>query len=394
MSISPFAKINNTILQWARETSGLDVDTAAKKVGAKSKQLQDWEDGLSYPRVKQLRKLAKTYMRPIGFFFLSELPEEPERIKDFRRIPDIFQDEISPALRFEIRLAFERRIEALEISTDLREEAKAIGYSIGINDNSEHVAKKIRNILKVTTDIQFKLRTKEEAFNFWRSALEKLGVLIFQTGVKRNLIVDPQEARGFSISEQPFPVIVVNGKDHPTARCFTLLHEFTHILLHDGGLCDLHNPFSVRSDKDRTEVFCNRVAGSVLVPKDNLLDHEVVKNHNTGPVWNDQELSDLARIFWVSWEVILRRLLLFNRTTRKFYQRWRKDRIDMFPGSEVRRDAEIKIPIWTRVIIKNGKLFPRLVFRALRNNYLTIFEASEMLDAGPHRLIDIENAVF
>ncbi len=394
MGISPFAKINNSILQWSRETSGLDVDNAAKRVGVKSKQLQDWEDGLSYPRVKQLRKLAKAYMRPIGFFFLSELPEEPERIKDFRKIPDMLQEEISPALRFEIRLALERRVEALEIATDLGEETKVIGYSIGLRDNAEHVAEKIRNILKITTAIQYKWKTKREAFNFWRSALERLGVLIFQTGVKLNLIVLPQEARGFSISEQPFPVIVVNGKDHPTARCFTLIHEFAHILLHDGGLCDLHNPFTARSEIDRTEVFCNRVAGSVLVPKDNLLDHEVVRNHGSDPVWSDQELSELAQTFWVSWEVILRRLLTFNRTTRDYYQRWREDRNDMFPGSEDRRDTDIRIPMWTRVIIKNGKLFPRLVFRALRNNYLTTFEASEMLDAGPHRLVDIENAVF
>ncbi len=394
MSRSPFAKINRDILRWARETSGLDVDIAAKRIGTGLEQLQDWEEGYSYPTVKQLRKLGKAYMRPIGLFFLPELPEEPERIKDFRRIPDVPQEEMSPALRFEIRLALERREEALEIATDLGEETRVPEYSIGLRDNAEQVARRIRDTLEITTDMQFGWRTKREAFNSWRSALEKLGVLVFQTGVTRNLIVLPKEARGFSISDQPFPVIVVNGKDHPAAKCFTLIHEFTHILLHDGGLCDLHNPFTLRSENDRAEVFCNAVAGSVLVPEDALLGRDVVRNHGRDPVWSDEEIGELARTFWVSWEVILRRLLIFDRTSREYYQHWREERneIDKFPGTE--DEGEIRIPTHIRVIIRNGKLFPRLVLRALREKYLTTFEASEILGAGPHRLIDIENAVY
>jgi len=395
MSRSPFAKINRDILRWARETSGLDVDIAAKRIGTALEQLQDWEEGYSYPTVKQLRKLGKAYMRPIGLFFLPELPEEPERIKDFRTMPDVLQEEMSPALRFEIRLAVERREEALEIASDIGEETRVPGYSIDLTDNAEQVARKIRDMLEITTDMQLSWRTKWDAFNSWRSALEKLGVLVFQTGVYRNLIVLPKEARGFSVSDQPFPVIVVNGKDHATAKCFTLIHEYTHILLHDGGLCDLHNPFTVRSEIDRAEVFCNAVAGSVLVPKEYLLDCDVVRNHGSDPVWNDEEIGQLARTFWVSWEVILRRLLIFNQTNRDFYQHWRADRNDMFPGSDGPEDeGEVRIPTHIRVIVRNGKLFPRIVLRALREKYLTTFEASEILRADPHRLIDIENAVY
>lgn len=394
MSKSPYARINKTILRWARETSGLDVDAAAKKVGANPDQIQDWEDRASYPTVKQLRRLGKAYMRPIGLFFLSELPEEPERIKDFRKIVGGPEEEMSSALRFEIRLALERREEALEIAADLGEETRIPEYGFSLTDNTEQVAQRTRDTLGITTDMQFRWRDKREAFNSWRGAVEKLGILVFQTGVNRKLIVRPEEARGFSISERPFPVIVVNGEDHPTAKCFTLIHEFAHILLHDGGLCDLHNPFTAGSEIDRTEVFCNAVGGSVLVPRDDLLHDEVVRNHGSDPVWSDEEVGELAQTFWVSWEVILRRLLMFNRTTRAYYQQWRAERNDRFPGREDQDQAEIKIPTPTRVIIRNGKLFPRLVLRALRDNYLTIYEASEILDAGPHRLVDIENAVY
>lgn len=392
MSKSPFAEVDNSILRWARESSGLDLDSAARKVGTTAQILQHWEDGTAFPTIKQLRKLAKAYMRPIAMFFLPELPEEPERIKDFRRIPDVQLQEMSSALRFEIRLAFERREEAIDLASDLGDEAGIIDLYVSLEDDAEQVATRIRETLGVSITEQFKWGSKRRAFNVWRKSLENLGVLIFQTGVLRHLVVSPDEARGFSISDQPFPVIVVNSKDHPAAKCFTLIHEFVHILLHDGGLCDLHYPFRARTDSERVEVYCNRVAGSVLVPEDELVNHDIVRNHGKNPEWSDDELSKLSRTFWVSWEVILRRLLVLDRTTREFYQAWRADRKDEYPGAEDHGEPKISTP--TRVIIRNGRLFPTLVLRALRNRHITMFEASEILSTGPHRIPDVENAVL
>ncbi|MDP3025811.1 MAG: ImmA/IrrE family metallo-endopeptidase [candidate division Zixibacteria bacterium] len=392
MSRTTFAEINNSILRWARESSGLDLESAAKKVNTSIEKLRHWEEGETFPTMKQLRKLSKVYMRPIGMFFLPELPEEAERIKDFRRIPEVMQEEMSSALRFEIRLAFDRREEAIDLAADLGDEISTITLPINLHDDTDQVARRIRDTLGVSIAEQFSWRSKRQAFNTWRSSLENLGVLIFQTGILRNLVVKPQEARGFSISDQPFPVIVANSKDHAAARCFTLIHEFVHILLRDGGLCDLHNPFSARTDSERTEVFSNRVAGAVLVPRDELLNHEVVRNHGQNPEWTNDELSQLSRAFWVSSEVILRRLLILNKTTRDFYQAWRTETNDQYPGTDDRGEPKISTP--TRVIIKNGKLFPRLVIRALKSKYITTFEASELLSAGPHRITDVESVVF
>ena len=92
-------------------------------------------------------------------------------------------------------------------------------------------------------------------------------------------------------------MIVVNGSDHPSAKCFTLIHEIAHILMHDGGVCDLHNPFSPASDIDRIEVFCNYVSGSVLVPANALLREEIVRIHGDNPEWDDEELRILSQRF-------------------------------------------------------------------------------------------------
>lgn len=394
MGSSPKVEVEKRILLWARETSGLDIPTVASKVGTKPARVREWEDGRSQPTIKQLRKLARAYMRPVGLFFLPELPEDPESIKDFRKIPDEFAEEMSPALRFEIRLARDRRDEALELMSDLDEEPPTIRRRFRFHDDPDQVAAELRQLLGVSIDEQTRCRTKYEAFKSWQRAIEEKGILVFQTGVLRNLIVLPKEARGFSVAEQPYPVIVVNGKDHHSARCFTLIHELTHILLDDGGLCDLHNPFRVVSETDRTEVFCNRVAGSTLVPADTLIGTEVVRDHGSHSEWADDELATLARMFWVSWEVILRRLLILGRTTNSFYNRWRHERDDLFPGPEVPGTTEIKIPAPVRVIMRNGRLFPTLVLRALRDRRITSFEASDILGTGPHRLGDIEGALF
>ncbi len=388
------AEVDNTILRWARESSGIDVATAALRAGTSPARIEEWEGGSSYPTIKQLRKLAKAYMRPIGLFFLPGLPEDPESIKDFRKIPDEFREEMSSALRFEIRLAWERRDEAMEMMSDLDEEPPMIHERFGLDSDPDRVAAILRKMLGISIAEQMQWRTKYEAFNRWREAVEQKGSLVFQTGVLPNLRVDPKEARGFSIADQPYPVIVINSKDNPTARCFTLIHELTHILLDDGGICDLHNPFSATSQTDRTEVFCNRVAGSTLVPAQAFLQTGVVQNHGSNPAWADDELESLAKKFWVSWEVILRRLLILGKTTRDFYQRWRKERNDLFPGGDTGQSSKIKIPTPTRVIIRNGRLFPAIVFRALKSRKITSFRASDILGTGANRLRDVEAAVF
>lgn len=395
MSRSPKVEVDKSILLWARETSGFDIPSVAKKVGTTPARVQEWEEeGGSQPTIKQLRKLAKAYMRPIGLFFLPELPEDPESIKDFRRIPDELLEDMSSALRFEIRLAQDRREEALELISDLDEEPFTIEKRFRLNDDPDRVAAELREILKISISEQMRWRTKYEAFGSWRHAIEEKGTLVFQTGLLRNLIVLPKEARGFSIAEQPYPVIVVNGKDHHSARCFTLIHELAHILLDDGGLCDLHNPFRATSEIDRTEIFCNRVAGSTLVPADALVGTDIVRDHGSHSEWSDDELAALSKKFWVSWEVILRRLLILRRTTRSFYEHWRKERNDLFPGPDTHATTKIKIPTPTRIIVRNGKLFPALVLRALRNKRITSFKASDILGTGPHRLGDIEGALF
>ncbi len=54
--------------------------------------------------------------------------------------------------------------------------------------------------------------------------MENLGVLVFQVS---NIPLEVM--RGFSISETPYPTIIINRADNPFARIFSIIHEFVHI---------------------------------------------------------------------------------------------------------------------------------------------------------------------
>ena len=83
---SPQAPVDPKTLTWARETAGLDLETAAKKIGVSPDRLREWEANTRAPTIKQLRKLAHVFHRPIGLFFLPSLPDEADAIRDFRRL--------------------------------------------------------------------------------------------------------------------------------------------------------------------------------------------------------------------------------------------------------------------------------------------------------------------
>src|SRR5215510_4948925 len=255
------ALVKPAMLRWARESLNLPINEAAKKIGVKPSKLSAWESGESTPTIGQLRKAAAVYKRPLAVFFLPQPPRDFDPLRDFRRLPDQTRAVPSPELNLEIRRAHVRRETALELATALGIDPPRLrAVSSNLHD-SDRLAQEARQILGVSLQQQCAWRGPYEALLGWIAALERIGVLVFQTGR-----VSLDEMRGFSISAEPFPVIVVNAKDSPRGRVFTLIHEFAHILTNRGGLCDLHTTARARTQEEETEVSCNQVAGSLLLP--------------------------------------------------------------------------------------------------------------------------------
>jgi len=144
--------------------------------------------------------------------------------------------------------------------------------------------------------------TWTQALSRFIDQVEQTGILVMVNGVVGNNThrpLDPEEFRGFALTDDLAPLIFINGTDTLSGKTFTLAHELAHIWLGESGISD------ARLDafpEEKVERWCNQVAAEMLVPMDELENRYDSENELF------QELNRLARIFKVSTLVILRRL--------------------------------------------------------------------------------------
>ena len=217
-------------------------------------------------------------------------------------------------------------------------------------------------------------------------ALEGVGVLVFQTGE-----IELGEARGFAIYERPLPVIVANAKDSPRGRVFTLLHELAHILLRQSPLCDLHEDRSPSTEEARTEVFCNEVAGNILVPSTALESEVEALGRGSGNP-SESDIERLSGLFSVSREVVVRRLLTMGRVPLGFYQMKRDQYLAEY-RQESQREGGFAPPATMRVR-DLGKLYVRTMVTAYHQEAITFADLSNYLGMKLKHLPRVEQLVF
>jgi len=150
---------------------------------------------------------------------------------------------------------------------------------------------------------------------------DNAGVLVMTSGVvgsNNRRALDPEEFRGFALSDEYAPLVFINGKDTKAAQMFTLAHELAHIWLGESALSDV-SPASQPSQS--IEVWCNQVAADLLVPLD-IFRGELPR---TKPL---DDVTRLARQFKVSTLVILRRILDAERIDRTTFQKAYREEVD------------------------------------------------------------------
>lgn len=358
------------VMIWARKSAGLSEAEAAKKMGVSTLDLQFWEVGAEPPTIAQLRRMAKVYKRPLAVLYLPEPPIDFDALHDFRLLPENQGKPWSPALREGIRRArFQQDVER-DLAKLAGDEPPNTYLYIRDDEDPEAVGERIRGWLGISNGVQFNWDNEYSAFSHWVNLVESKGILVMQ--IQR---VEVEEMRGFSISDSPFPTIVINGRDSVRGKIFTLLHELTHILLRAGGLCDLDEPLGNATTQGyHLETFCNRVAAAVLIPKHLLLSEDLVAYPGATPEWTDAQLSYLASRYGVSAETMLRRLVTLQRASLEFYLRKRKE---YQKGYAQWREEK-------RLVRKGGgPSYYRLKLRDLGNRYV-----SDVLDAYQRRDIN------
>ncbi|PKK83772.1 MAG: hypothetical protein CVT49_07065 [candidate division Zixibacteria bacterium HGW-Zixibacteria-1] len=381
--------INPELLRWARESIGLSQSEAAQKINRISVgKLASWEKGESSPSIIQLRKISDVYKRPLAAFYLQSPPKDFRIIQDYRLSPFKTNIEASPELLLSTRNAELKREEAIEIAEVLGNKIQIFNKTTTMESDIDNLANEIRKYLNIDIEIQKKWRNSYIAFKNWKNVLESKDILIFQTSG-----ISEQEMSGFSISATQYPVISVNGRNAYSRRVFTLFHEFCHLLLKNGGVCDLVEFRKMGTANQQIESFCNRFSGAFLMPAASLSSENIVQMHGTSTKWKDIELQQLATMYSVSREVVLRRLVELRMSTIDFYF----DKLQEYSEQYKRKESGESggyLDYFRRPIINFGRNYVALVLEAYYERFITASSLSDYLGVRLKHLSDIENEIW
>lgn len=388
------ALVEKELLIWARTTASLPLEDAARAIHVSPDKLEAWENGDDSPSIPELKKLASAYKRPLSVFFLPTPPTDFQPLQDFRRLPDIGEQEYSRALTFEIRAAQERRAVAVELLERV-DDMPVWDIDATLQDDPEELAERIRAKLNITMAQQSRWGDASKAFRAWRNAIEDSGILVSVLGGAHHQ-VPLSEVRGFALAERPLPLIVINGKDRTNGRIFTLMHELAHVAL---GVSAIENevepnkrmPAPIR----KIETFCNKVAAAVLMPRTSLRNEYLAGGKTAVSEWSDAEVAALAQRYCVSREALLVRLSALGLASRDFVQQRRRALAKEYEALE--DDTESGggyVPYTTQVISHIGRSFARLVLQGYYNQSLTLSTASGYLGTQAKHVASLEKLAF
>jgi len=348
--------------------------------------------------VSQLRLLAAKYHFPLSVFYLPEPPADFSPLRDFRRLPDVDGEAITPNLAFHIRGAYERRELALELYDELRGQPKAFPLKASLKDDPEKVGQAIRDFLNVDDESQKKAARQDRAFDFWRRRMEERDILVFVISGP-HYSVELSHMRGFAIARPELPVIVVNGRDYSQGgKAFTLLHELAHIILGESAISNgTAEDLGTTAEEQRIERFCDAVAAAALMPRGLVLSF-VEAAADGEHEWSDLELRTIARAIGVSREALLIRFVTLQRASWAFYREQRQRFQDEYRQAAEEKAKEVKKPVAIKRSIMlmswNGRGFTRLVLRSYYDQRITLNDVSSYLGAKVKHIPALERAAF
>jgi Zn-dependent peptidase ImmA (M78 family) len=298
--------IHPEMFRWARDRAGLE----ELALLARFPHLDAWETGEAQPTLRQLEDYARATHAPVGYFFLPEPPVEPLPIPDFRTIANRAVTRPSPNLLDMIYVCQQRQDWYRDHAQVTDQPPLPFVGSLTLATPPIAAAAQLRQTLGFSVEARRACPTWTEALRTFIDQADQIGVMVMVTGVVLNnntRHLDPQEFRGFALSDVLAPLVFINGADSKAAQMFTLAHELAHLWLGQTALSDVS---AGTVSNNVTEVWCNEVAAELLVPMESfrvelMLDEPIAES-----------LKRLARHFKVSSLVILRRLLDAGRIDR------------------------------------------------------------------------------
>lgn len=391
-------RVNPKILVWARQTAGFDVDDAARKLGFKDssrstaiEKLELMETGEKQPSRAQISKFADAYKRPLLTFYLSEPPKTGKRGQDFRQTPEMRGRRDNAMLDALLRDVKARQESVRDILLD--EDGFKPHEFVGSTDRRASVLETVKSIAKQVnfdnTDISLRSGDADSLFRRLRTAIESAGVFVMVLGNLGNYrtAIGSSVFRGFAISDDIAPFIVINASDAKPARSFTLMHELAHIWLGQTGVSGNVSLKTPASEHAKVERFCNDVAGEFLLPDAHF--KKTAPNFNPDDLEAARECIDIVAARWsVSEPMVALRLHrrgelsagAYEKLRTQYHARWQ---------AKLQRDKDNRSPDATGPnghIMKQfnvGTALVDVVHRAVRGNTLTHSKAGALLGSKP-----------
>lgn len=307
------ATVNPKILIWARETAGLDLETAARKIALNdargvrgTDRLTALEAGKGSPTPALLRRMAHQYHRPLLTFYMAQIPAQAEVGQDFRMVPDRGNPS-NVLLATLLRDVKARQVLVREAIEDDEEsiEVALVGAAADMHSAFD-LAAFARTAIGFDRALFRRSATPEQAFAYLRTRVEAAGIFVLLAGDcgHHTTAIDVNVFRGFAIADRLAPFIVVNDQDAKSAWSFTLLHELAHLLIGEGGVSGgaPHAPI---------EQLCNDTAASLLLDQAEL----AALTLEGSAVADAVHISDLANRAKISRSMVAYQLLRAGRLT-------------------------------------------------------------------------------
>lgn len=362
------------VLRWARETAGLDISTAAARIGVKLERVEAWEDGSLDPTIKQIRAMADVYVRPMAALFMQEqlVDDVTRELPDFRR-PETRSNVASRALQKAIIRAHVQRDALRDVATDLdvADDDLDATFSLDRAREAEALGGQLRGILDIDSIPQTTLFQPAEFLRELVKRTEALNVTVIQT--QR---VEVKEMRGFSLGDGTCPILALNGADWPRGKIYTLLHELAHVGFRSDGLCDLEH-----RGTSQVERLCDEVAAATLMPRSRFL---VLLGDASGTDITTELARAVGAEFGASGESALLRMVEVGRATWGDYWRLKPDfdsAYASFKAAERQRNSERDSPIYYQVKRRDlGRRFITQMMTAYREDVLSSRDVAQLLE--------------
>jgi len=238
------------------------------------KKLDEWIKGTSFPTYRQLQKLAEKLRIPWTYFLLSPQSLKEKLQRRFDGLPSYYrsgirESKIPDEVKFQIlyirrmQLLLSEMVKSLDLPP-----VELIGKFQTTNE-PRILALKIKDWLNISDDWFEHINTPYQAFNLFVDKISSKGINVSISSVVEhsNVKIRREDCQGFVLVDTHAPWIFINSEDSYQARLFTLLHELVHLALGHSSVDETTGLFfrSNKSDLEPVEIFCNQVAGLILV---------------------------------------------------------------------------------------------------------------------------------